>query len=155
MKYTYWVIPRLLAGRPGPDEVGWNLEELYRNGFRTILSLHDGGADQADIKRHGFIHKLLPLPNSGPPSPGDILIYRQLLPKALSVIEQWVRNGDPTLVHCHAGKDRTGVVLACYLSRYPKLKPSEAIARLRAIKPDLLTAEGYEALVYHLLARLP
>lgn len=151
MKYVYWAIPGLLASRPGPDEIAWNLGELYQAGFGAMLSLHDGGVDPADIRRHGFIHKLLLLPNSVPPSLQDIGIYQQLLPEALSFIDQHVVAKVPTLVHCHASKDRTGVVLACYLSRYMKMSPSEAIAKLRAVKPSLLSAEGYEALVYHLL----
>lgn len=151
MKYIYWAIPGLLAGRPGPDEINWNLNELQQAGFGAILSLHDGGVNSADICQHGFAHKLLPLPNSVPPSIEDFRTYQQLLPRALSFIEQHVTTGIPTLVHCHASKDRTGVVLVCYLCTYEQTSPSKAIRSLRAVKPALLSAEGYEALVYRLL----
>ncbi len=150
MQYVYWAIPGLLAGRPGPDEIEWNLGELRQAGFGALLSLHNGGLNSADISQHGFVHMLLPLPDTVPPSPEDIRTYRRLVPKALSFISQHVTNRIPTLVHCHAGKDRTGVVLVCYLSAYMEISPVDAIAKLRAIKPGLLSAEGYEELALRL-----
>jgi len=151
MKCIYWAIPNLLAGRPGPDEINSNLEELQRAGFGAILSLHSGGVNSANIRQHGFAHELLPLPNSVPPSIEDFRTYQLLLPRALSFIEQHVTTGISTLVHCHASKDRTGVVLVCYLCTHEQTSPSEAVRRLRAVKPTLLSAEGYEALAYRLL----
>jgi protein-tyrosine phosphatase len=73
-----------------------------------------------------------------------------LLPEALAFIKQHVTFGTPTLVYCHAGKDRTGVVLASYLSTGLGMHPLEAIDKLRAVKPGLLSAEGYLALALHL-----
>lgn len=104
-----------------------------------------------EIHRHGFAHLLLPLPDSIPPSEEDFRVYRRQLPRALAFIERHVTAGIPTLVHCHAGKDRTGVVLVCYLCICERKSPSEAIRGLRAVKPSLLSAEGYEALVWRLL----
>jgi predicted protein tyrosine phosphatase len=150
MDYVYWVLPGLLAGRPGPDEFPWDLRELRRAGFGAILSLHAGGIDPAEIGWHGFAHLLLPLPYPVPPSSEDTAIYRQRLPVALAFIGQHVDAGRPTLVHCHAGRDRTGVVLACYLCAALDLPPAEAVARLRAVKPSALTAPGYAELVYEL-----
>jgi len=149
VKHVYWVIPGLLAGRPGPDEFPWDLDELHQAGLRAILSLHSGGVDVDDIRRCGFVHELLPLPDSVPPSPGDLLVYQRRLPQAFSFIRYQLVDRIPTLVHCHAGRDRTGVVLACYLSTYMGMEPSEAVESLRAIKPTILSAEGYEALVHH------
>jgi protein-tyrosine phosphatase len=150
VKHVYWVIPGLLAGRPGPDEFPWDLDELHRAGLRAILSLHAGGVDVADIRRYGFVHKLLPLPDSVPPSPEDLLSYQRLLPQAFSFIRYQLVDRIPTLVHCHAGRDRTGVVLASYLSTYMGMEPAEAVERLRAIKSTALSAEGYDALVHYL-----
>ncbi len=150
MNYAYWVLPGLLAGRPGPDEFPWDLRELRRAGFGAILSLHAGGIDPAEIGQHGLAHLLLPLPGSVPPTPQDIVVYRVQLPQAWAFIAQHVVGGIPTLVHCHAGRDRTGVVLAGYLCAALGLPPAEAIARLRAAKPSALTAPGYAELVYEL-----
>ena len=150
MKYVYWAIPGLLAGRPGPDEIPWDLQELRQAGFGAILSLHSGGIESTEIRRLGFAHLLLPLPYSVPPLPPDIDTYRQLLPEALAFIKQHVTLGTPALVHCHAGKDRTGVVLASYLTTGLGMHPLEAIDKLRVVKPSLLSAEGYQALALYL-----
>ena len=50
----------------------------------------------------------------------------------------------PTLVHCHAGKDRTGAVLAGYLIRYQGLSPDEATRLVRQANPIAMTAPGYD-----------
>jgi hypothetical protein len=151
VKYVYWAIPGLLAGRPGPDEIEWKLGDLKNAGFGAILSLHNSAIGLSDIQAYGFIHKLLPLPNSVPPSEEDFYTYHQLLPEALAFIHQNVTSGIPTLIHCHAGKDRTGVVLVCYLCTFEIYRPPDAIKHLRALKPSLLSAEGYETMVYRLL----
>jgi protein-tyrosine phosphatase len=49
------------------------------------------------------------------------------------------------LVHCEAGKDRTGLALTAYLVRYHGLAIEEALARVRAVQPIAMTAPGYEA----------
>ena len=54
------------------------------------------------------------------------------------------------MVHCHASKDRTGVVLVCYMSIHMRISPVDAIAKLRAVKPSILSAEGYEELALRL-----
>ena len=151
MEYTYWAIPGILAGRPGPDEIDWDLGELKRAGFGAILSLHNSLVGLNDLDKKGFVHKLLPLPNTVPPSSDDFYTYQRLLPEALAFIHQNISAGIPTLVHCHASKDRTGVVLVSYLCAFEKASPSEAIRKLRAVKPSLLSADGYEAMVYRLV----
>jgi len=151
LKYIYWAIPGFLAGRPGPDEIDWDLSELKEAGFGAILSLHNSPVGLENVHQSGFVHKLLPLPASIPPASEDFLAYQQLLPESMAFIHRNITAGIPTLVHCHAGKDRTGVVLACYLCTHEKLDPPAAIRKLRAVKPPLLSAGGYEALVYQLL----
>jgi protein-tyrosine phosphatase len=112
--------------------------------------LHNGRINSADISQHGFAHMLLPLPDTVPPSPDDVGTYQRLVPRALTFISQHVTNRIPTLVHCHASKDRTGVVLVCYLSIHMRISPVDAIAKLRAVKPSILSAEGYEELALRL-----
>jgi hypothetical protein len=55
MKAVYWLLLGLLAGRPGPGEIPWDLEELWAGGLRTILSLSDE-VDEEAIAAVGFHH---------------------------------------------------------------------------------------------------
>ncbi len=48
-------------------------------------------------------------------------------------------------MHCHAGKDRTGLALTAYLVRYHDLEVEEAMARVRGVQPIAMSAPGYEA----------
>lgn len=154
MEWVYWVIPGLLAGRPGPDEIDWNLTKLYDGGFRAILTLHGAGVDSDAVRRSGFIHSTLLLPDSIPPSKEDILIYEKLVPEALRLLKEHVSKGIPTLVHCHSSKDRTCVVMVCYLCLIAGMAWAEAVRRVRMVKPNAFTAEGYETLSKHLVDEL-
>ncbi len=117
MDYIFWVLDGLLAGRPGPIEFPWDLEALRAAGIRAIVSLNTE-PDPAAIVAAGLRHHSLPMTPSLPVvAPLQHLLLRELEP-VLAAIHAEVSAGVPTLVHCHAGKDRTGLVLAAYLVRY-------------------------------------
>nr|HID12649.1 hypothetical protein [Anaerolineae bacterium] len=144
MKAVYWVIPGLLAGRPGPLEAPWDLEALYEAGFRTIVSLT--GVDGVAIQAAGFRHYRVPLPGYVaflPPL--RRWLARRMLP-VVDFIAAEVAAGRPTLVHCHAGKDRTGAVLAGYLIRHRGLSSDEAVCLVRQANPRAMTSPGFDRL---------
>ncbi len=145
MKAVYWVLPHLLAGRPGPEIAPWDLAELREAGFRTIVSLVP--VDGESIRAAGFRHLLVPL-NGGlaflPPMRRRLI--RQIIPIVDFVAEE-VAAGRPTLVHCRKGNDRTGAVLAGYLIRHQGVDPEEAIRRLLALRPTALRSLGFKKLV--------
>ncbi len=72
--------------------------------------------------RKAFIHQMLP-------------VWR--------LIDEQLALGRPTMVHCHAGQDRTGVVLAGYLVTYRGESPGRALRKLREVKP---THEDFSSL---------
>jgi protein-tyrosine phosphatase len=152
MKHVYWVIPGLLAGRPGPDECPWALEELHLGGFRAMLSLCEGIVDRGETRAQGIDHLMLPMSISPCPSGEDASLCRRLVPEALYFLRWHVINALPTLVHCRAGQSCTGLVLACYLATYHGTSPAEAVAKLRAIDPQLLPDQAHETLVAQLLS---
>ena len=54
------------------------------------------------------------------------------------------------LVHCNAGKDRTGLLLAYYLVSRKGLSAKRALKILRRLNPDALSASGYEDILFAL-----
>ena len=144
MRHLFWLLDGLLAGRPGPVEAPWDLAELQAGGVRVIVSLNKQ-ADPAEVAAAGLRHHLLPLPPILPLSNSLQDMLLEGLEEVLAALHAEVSAGQPTLVHCHSGKDRTGLALTAYLVRYCGLEIDEAIDRVRAVRPIAMSAPGYEA----------
>lgn len=144
VRYVYWVIDGLLAGRPGPVEVPWDPGQFAAAGLQAIVSLNSQ-ADPEAIASAGLRHHSLPLPPILPMTGAlqDMILHR--LEEVLATVHAEMSAGQPTLVHCHAGKDRTGLALTAYLVRYHGLDVEEAIERVRSANPIAMSAPGYEA----------
>jgi protein-tyrosine phosphatase len=144
MRHVFWVVDELLAGRPGPVRYPWDLEEFWAAGLRSIVSLNTE-PDPAEIEATGLRHLSVPLPPILPLSDAlqDMLLH--MLEGVLDAMHAEVSSGRPTVVHCHAGKDRTGLALSSYLMRYHGLGAGEAIRQVRSVQPVALSAPGYEA----------
>ncbi|MBP6927290.1 MAG: dual specificity protein phosphatase family protein [Caldisericales bacterium] len=153
MEHIFWVLENRLAGRPGPDEVPWDLGKIYGAGFRAMLSL-ENNVDPAEIKRFGFEHLLAPMPDEIPPDSNSISAYKKLLPGAIDFIQTQFSKGLPVLVHCHAGMDRTGMAIACFLVRHHNMAPEEALSKVRRTRPVALTSAGYEAAYFAVVSSL-
>ena len=87
---------------------------LAQNGIEVVVSLTgdkpndpDHLAEQAASKKLGIDLLRFPLGGNGT---GDIDHYVE----AIAAMEQAKRDGKPVLVHCAAGTQRTGGVVACY-----------------------------------------
>ena len=142
MKHLYWVIEKELAGRPGPKRAPWNPAELYQGGIRTVISLATD-VPVSDLTRYKLNHRRAKFPPLILNSPG---LQKAFLHEALPIwefIHQQLAEGNPTLVHCHAGNDRTGAILAGYLVSYHGQTPEEAIRNVRARNPHALEIGGY------------
>lgn len=142
MQHLYWVIDRQLAGRPGPSSCPWHPEDLYVGGIRAVVSLANEEHVE-DLTAYHLDHCRADFPPVTLFSKGmrKAFIYQALPVWAL--LHEHVTSGIPTLVHCHAGKDRTGAVLAGYLITYQGVSPEAALEQVRAVKPDAMTAPGY------------
>ena len=142
MEAVDWVIPGLLAGRPGPQQAPWDLAALWAGGLRTILSL-SAEVDERAIAAAGFRHGKFYFPPVLLFTPPKKRAFLDLMGRATRFIQDQLAEGRPTLVHCHAGKDRTGAVLTGYLMRYQGLPPEEATHRVRQANPIAMTAPGF------------
>ncbi|MBP7732956.1 MAG: dual specificity protein phosphatase family protein [Caldisericia bacterium] len=155
MDSVFWIIERSLCGRPGPAESPWNVNELYDGGIRAIISLDQDDVDHQAINDAGIEHMSFALPDSIPPTDEDATLWQKVLPQAFNYIKKWTSDSQGAImVHCHAGKDRTGVLLGSYLTIVEGLDPKDAFSRLRVARPVAMTSEGYEAFFFDLMYKI-
>ena len=89
-----------------------------------------------------------------PPRPGDLETCTAALPLALRFATDAIDAGRSVLVHCQAGKDRTGMFLSCYLCAVEGLSPAAAIEEVRRVRPTALSAPGWESFTLQVLRAL-
>lgn len=144
MNEVYWVLPGQLAGRAGPGEHPWDLEELWGAGFRSIVSL--ALIDGKPIRAAGFRH--LPAPLNGGLAMFPLLrrlLVRRMVP-VVAYISSELEAERPTLVHCRQGRDRTGAVLATFLVHHQGCSPDEAVRRVREVNSKAMVSSGFDRL---------
>jgi protein-tyrosine phosphatase len=149
---VFWLLPGQLAGRSGPDQDPWDLEALRAGGIGAVLSVNDGLLCRRDeFEALGLNYACVPLSTNAPPLAGDDALCREALPLAHAFASAQMRQGRAVLVHCTAGKDRTGLFLAYYLMRQSALTPRHAIEAVRRVRPIALSAAGWDAFARELL----
>lgn len=135
-----------------------NAADIIALGLRTVVDLRDEPELAAlptglDVLVPKVVHRPLnprPLLTDVHDSPDPlgglyVALVRERGPELASVIAELARPGAlPALVHCAAGKDRTGVVIALVLSAIGV--PDETVVADYALTADYLTAEFFAAL---------
>jgi len=154
MKHVFWVYENALAGRPGPGVAPWDISDLKAGGFDIILSLASDLFPQSDASRDGLSCTCIPLPDCAPPDDHSVRVCGASLPLTLEIIRSNIEEGRTVLVHCAAGCDRTGLVLSYYIAWRERIGPAEAIAKLRTVRPNALSASGWEQMAMRLLPDL-
>lgn len=139
-----WVIEKKLAGSGMPV----NLSQLLwvaRNGIRSIITI-----------------KETPLPAPWLANSGQKIEYLHLkvedfcapslerLETTVDYIDQRIKEKKPVMVHCAAGKGRTGTILAAYIMKQdPGLSSIEAIKKIRILRPGSVQSEEQAAALLH------
>ena len=150
-----WVIPGVLAGISIPKKKG-EFKAFVFMGIRLIVSvLEEETLDQEMIqKANSFIphgEKLnnihYNVKNYNPPKMSDLV-------EIIESMERTIQNGGGVIVHCGGGKGRAGTVLACYVLKngldghhvrtIPKMSASEAIAKIRELRPGSIETKVQE-----------
>jgi protein-tyrosine phosphatase len=147
MDHIYWVLEGLLAGRPGPTRAPWQPQALFDSGIRAVVSLAEE-VQVEDLTPYGIEH----FKGKFPP----LTLYSEGMRKAFiytalpvwRFIDAQIKASNPTIVHCFAGQDRTGVILSGYLVIYCGLDPKDAVTRVRNANPLAMREQGYEETVY-------
>ncbi|MFI5421364.1 MAG: dual specificity protein phosphatase family protein [Nitrososphaerales archaeon] len=92
--------------------------------IRAILSLTETPLDPEWTKQLVY-YKNIQVPNHKAPTV-------EQLKEAVKFLEENVVLKNKVLVHCAAGKGRTGTVLAAYLCERQEMSPNDAIAKIRS-----------------------
>lgn len=154
MKHIFWIYPGEVAGRPGPRVAPWSLSELKAGGFDVVLSVASDLFEHAETVAAGLTRGCIPLPDIGPPDDYVVKVCAAALPLTFRFIDTNVRAGRKVLVHCAAGKDRTGLVLSHYIAQREGISALEAIRRFRMVRPGAMSAAGWEDLAVRLIPEL-
>lgn len=99
---------------------GFDLLELYRSTGMEVI--------------------YLPIPDFGVIEPPDL---HEGVNRILTVLKA----GKNAAVHCHAGRGRTGMLLACVLRAVEGIDGAEAIRRVRAVIPGAVETPKQEQVV--------
>jgi atypical dual specificity phosphatase len=144
-----WVINNQLAGSGLPltfDQFMW----LVNHGIGTIVSVRELpipsdwlSADDIEsshskgrtTKKLNYLH--LRVEDYHSPSIEEI-------ESTVKFIENEIEGKRAVLVHCAAGKGRTGTILAAYLLKKGNLSAKDAITRIRNLRPGSIQTDSQE-----------
>lgn len=148
-----WVIDNDLAGSGLPlsfDQFKW----LVNHGIGTIvtvreiplpshwLSLDEKKNLDVDTQKHEKISYLhLRVEDYHSPTVEEI-------DSTVKFMENEIKEKRPVLVHCAAGKGRTGTILGAYLLRNQNIGAKEAIAKIRNMRPGSIQTDSQEKSLY-------
>ena len=112
------------GGQPTKDGIQW----LARLGVKTIINLReadeDSRAEEFWAREAGLRYVNFPMEGRGRPT-------NETVNAVLASIE--ARAGQPVFLHCKRGKDRTGLIVACYRIAHDHWTSEAAIREARRL----------------------
>jgi atypical dual specificity phosphatase len=134
-----WVIKEKLAGSGMPmtySQFAW----VVTHGIKTIVTVREVplpskwftayNSDSVD-----YFH--LRVEDYSAPSLEEI-------DNTVAFIQRQIAKEEPVMVHCAAGRGRTGTILAAYFLKEENLTADQAIAKIRRIRPGSIQSDRQE-----------
>lgn len=121
--FYYTIDGGRLAGLPGPAFMEWDFARLRKMGYSVVVSLECDRLNTFEIEDSGFEHKKICVEDFTAPTFDQIDEF-------LTFVDSRLADAKKVLVHCYAGRGRTGTMLAAYLIRRG-MSPDSAIREIR------------------------
>jgi atypical dual specificity phosphatase len=138
-----WVIEGKLAGSGMPMNYSQFLW-IMTHGVKAIVTVREvplpskwfsnGNGDDVD-----YFH--LRVEDYSAPSLEEI-------DNTIDYIQQQISKNKPVMVHCAAGRGRTGTILAAYLIKKENVTANQAIKKIRSIRPGSIQSNQQEMALY-------
>jgi atypical dual specificity phosphatase len=144
----WWIDEPKLLGSSNPTNR--ELEDLFHEGFRTIISLldEDEQSPYYDIKKievMGFKRSSIPVRDFTAPKMTDFQKFLDIVSKSL--------NQGKVLVHCQGGTGRTGTMAAAYWIK-KGLSAGKAIEKVRRSRSRAIVIQEQEESLFEFEASI-
>ncbi len=97
-----------IMGLPGPAYMQWDMAALREKGYSVVVSLECERLNTFEIEEAGFEHRTICVEDFASPT------FEQI-DEFVDFVNSKLAAGKKVLVHCFAGRGRTGTMLAAYL----------------------------------------
>jgi len=133
-----WIEAAKLAAMGMPDSIE-ELQWLRQQGIELVITLTEDPLPRYWLSESGLLALHVPVGDMSPPSIAQI-------EESLSAIRRANEKNMPVVLHCFAGKGRTGTILACYFVE-KGMSAVEAIAHVRELRPGSIESFSQEMIV--------
>ena len=141
-----WIVPDVLAALGRPYDLRKAVELFKDAGISVVVSLTETALNTDILAEFDIEYHHIPVDDFRAPGAAQIDQF-------VSVVAAAREAGRKTLVHCFAGRGRSGTMAACYLVSLGRT-PEEALAEVRSLRPGAVETEEQEIAVHDYANRL-
>lgn len=129
----------------GSGTLAEDLEFAAGQKIGALVSLTESVLEEAEVSASGLEYLHLPVADMAAPAVEDCRRF-------VDFVAERNERGVAVLVHCVAGRGRTGTMLACFFVG-EGCSPLESLERVRRLRPGSVETEAQEAVVFEYAAR--